>query len=73
MISLCIPDPDSFWAGHEQIALFVYLDSVGDAVVRASLFFSEDSAVGERAVGRDLIDADVSLVVVIDVEALSVG
>ena len=47
--------------------------AVGNAFALVSLFFSEDAAVFERAVGANVVDANIFFGAVVDVEALAVG
>ena len=67
-------DPDAARRRHPDIAALVAFHAVGHAglELRADAA-GEDAAIGERAVGRDVEDADQRLHGVVDVEPLFVG
>src|SRR6266852_7683165 len=73
MMSLRIPDPDSFWPGHKKISSLVDFDSVRNAIVRLTFFVTENTAVAKTSVGGDVIRTDILLCAVIHVEVLAIG
>src|ERR1035437_4424375 len=50
VISVCIPDPDALGSSDKEIAAFIYLDAVGNAIVLCSRLLAENAAVTECAV-----------------------
>src|SRR5436309_3655779 len=66
------PHPNSFRAGNEQIAALINFDSVRDAFTLSSRLLAEDAAIAQRGVGRKIIEANVSLLAVVHIEAFSV-
>ena len=72
MVTLCIPHPNSFRAGHKQIAALVNFNSVGHAVLRTGLLFSKHSSIRKIPVWRNVVHANISLFAVIYVEALAI-
>jgi hypothetical protein len=73
MVTLRVPYPNAFWAGHKQVAGGVNFYSVGHAVVRSARFLAEDPAVAQRSVRCDVVHTNVSLLTVIHVEMFSIG
>src|SRR5256885_16285768 len=73
MMALRIPHPDASRSRHVKISISVYFHSIRHAVAFATGFFSKDAAICQRAVWSDLINANVSLLAVIDVKTLSIG
>ena len=73
MVALRIPHPDAFRSRHVEIPIPVYFHSVGYAVAFATGLSSEDAAICQRAVGPEAINANISLLAVIDVKTLSIG
>ena len=75
MVALRVPTQTPFGPVTNRVSVTINLDSVGDAIVRSSGFFAEDAAIAQRTIGRDVIDANISLgiVIVVDVEMFSVG
>src|ERR1700756_2677156 len=73
VISVCVPHPDALRACHEEIAFVIHFDSVWNAFTLSSRLFAEDSAMSECSVGRHVVDADISLLVIVYVELLAIG
>jgi len=73
VMSLGVPYPDSLRTRDVKIPIAIDLDSIGDAVALTARLFTEDAAVGDRAIGTKIINANVSLLAVVNVEFLAVG
>src|SRR5262252_7700022 len=73
VMPLRIPNPDAFGTSHKDGAILVDLDSVGHAIISAAGFFPEDASIGQRTIRRDIINANISELTIVDVEALSIG
>src|SRR6185437_6715840 len=58
-------DPNSRRAGHESIAFAVDLDSIRHTFVFLARFLAKNAAVGQRAIRRDIVAANVPLLAVI--------
>lgn len=66
------PDPDSFRAGNEQIAVPVNLDAVGNAIVFLPGLLAENAAVGQRTIRGNIVNANISLLTIIHLKLLTI-
>src|SRR5579863_1017606 len=72
-MALGIPNPNAFRASDENITFAIDAHAVGNSFALISLFISKNAAVRERAVGVNIVDANVFLRAVVHVEMLSIG
>jgi len=72
MVAFGVPDPDAFRPGDEEVAVLIYLHSIGHAIAPTTRLLTEDAAVAEGSVGSNVVDADVSLFAVVNVKVLAI-
>jgi len=71
-MALRVPNPNPLRTGDVNVSLSIDSHAIRHSIGFPSRLFAKDTAVRDRSVGRNVIDANISLLAVIDVKVFSI-